>query len=533
MKRPQQRTGEIVDRLLEQLSDPPPSNPEMDSATNRVIRRLRSMEVDIQAEEIAPAQPVLLAPHRRFAMAIAGLAVLLAVVVGATMLHRNSSAFAVVETADGQLYRINEGRALSIQAGERLKKGEIVRTGRGAGATLALADGSRVEVRSNSEVALQTANDGVLLHLTKGSIIVSAAHQSDGHLYVQTRDATVTVVGTVFLVNAEEQGSRVAVIEGEVGVQQGTTAKKVRQGEQIATNPLMLSVPMIEEILWSRNAATHMALLQQSLTLLQQSVVFFTTTPQDSAKAVEAFELASVKPSSPRPDVPGECGWRTLQVNPGRLVLDAPLYFIITLAYDHEKSCRIVRETDRISGVPGWMRSEWFEIQAIIPAASPSYTRLQVVNGEAPKLQMMLQTLLADRFKLALHRETKEMPVYVLTLAKGGAKFIDWKDEDIRTKGYLDPPQEGFSKISGRQASMVNLADAVAAATRRPVINGTGLTGEFNYVADYVPLNNNGLDVPGPSIFTALEEQLGLKLEAARAPVEVLVIDHVERPTGN
>jgi uncharacterized protein (TIGR03435 family) len=533
MKRPQQRTGEIVDRLLNHISNPPPSHAEMDSATNRVLGRLRSMEVDIQAEGIAPPHLSIPAPYRRVAVAVAGLAVLLAVVVGTAIVQRQGSAFAVVEITDGQLYRITDGRARSILVGERLEKGEVIRTGVGAGTTLALADGSRVEVRSNSEVTLQTASDGVLLHLTGGSLIVTAAHQHNGHLYVRTRDTTVTVVGTVFLVNAEEKGSRVAVIQGEVGVQQGTISKKMHQGEEIATNPTMQSVPVIEEILWSRNAATHLALLQQSLTL-QQAIPFAPAGSQNSARAAEAFELASVKLSSPRPDVPGECGWRTLQVNPGRFVIDAPLYFIIALAYDHEKGCGIVRATDRISGVPGWVRSEWFEIQAIIPAGSTNYTRLQVVNGEAPKLQMMIQTLLADRFKLAVHHEMKEMPVYVLTLGKGGPKFIDWTDADIRLRGYLDAPRDGFSKIGGRKASMVNLADSVASATRRPVIDRTGLTGEFNYVVDYVPLNNNGLvDVPGPSIFAAIEEQLGLKLEAARAPVEVLVIDHVEKPTGN
>src|SRR5204862_6089465 len=114
-----------------------------------------------------------------------------------------------------------------------------------------LADGSLIEMRANSEMAIEAADDGVRIRLDAGSVIVTAAKQQKGHLYVQTKDVTVSVVGTVFLVNAEEAGSRVAVIQGEVRVQQGVILKKLLPGEQIETNPIMRSVPMIKEIQWS------------------------------------------------------------------------------------------------------------------------------------------------------------------------------------------------------------------------------------------------------------------------------------------
>src|SRR6185436_510717 len=94
-----------------------------------------------------------------------------------------------------------------------------------------------------------------------GSIIVSAAKQPSGHLYVQTKDMTVSVVGTIFLVNAEVDGSRVAVIEGEVRVHEGTTETKLRPGEQVSTSRTLAARPVKEEIAWSRQADAHLAIL--------------------------------------------------------------------------------------------------------------------------------------------------------------------------------------------------------------------------------------------------------------------------------
>ena len=139
-----------------------------------------------------------------------------------------------------------------------------MRTNRGAGAVLKLADGSGIEMRSNSALRLDQANDGVQIHLNAGSVIVNAARQRTGHLYVKTRDMTVSVVGTVFLVNAEEEGSRVAVIEGEVRVQQGEIETKLRPGQQVTTNPAMEAQLVSQEISWSPNAKAHIALLLQN-----------------------------------------------------------------------------------------------------------------------------------------------------------------------------------------------------------------------------------------------------------------------------
>src|SRR5262245_2363219 len=199
----------------------------------------------------------------RYGFPIAAAAVLAMAIVAIWVLENlPGGVFAVVEAADGGLYRAGEANAL--RAGETVKAGQSLRTNGGAGSVLVLADGSRVEMRSESELSLVRADDGVTIRLNTGGVIVNAAKQHNGSLYVQTKDVNVSVLGTVFFVAAEKEGSRVAVIEGEVRVKQGGTEKKLRPGEQVATNPLIPRLPVSEDISWSRQAETLLALLQQS-----------------------------------------------------------------------------------------------------------------------------------------------------------------------------------------------------------------------------------------------------------------------------
>ena len=144
------------------------------------------------------------------------------------------------------------------------------------GLQVTLADHSSVEMRAHSEMTVGRAADGIQIGLKTGDIIVSAAKQRDGHLYVQTKDMTVSVVGTVFLVNADEEGSRVGVIEGEVRVRERGTAwsrsgrqggreTRLRPGEQVATSSAIVARPLTEDINWSRNATAHLAILDSSM----------------------------------------------------------------------------------------------------------------------------------------------------------------------------------------------------------------------------------------------------------------------------
>src|SRR5678815_4845893 len=122
---------------------------------------------------------------------------------------------AIVQMVDGGLFKVSGHDAQGMKAGQRIERGETIRTGVNSGAMIELADGTRVELAGRSELALVRARDGVKIKLARGNVIVTAAKQH-GHLYVETNDCNVSVVGTVFAVSAGIKGSRVAVVEGEV-----------------------------------------------------------------------------------------------------------------------------------------------------------------------------------------------------------------------------------------------------------------------------------------------------------------------------
>jgi uncharacterized protein (TIGR03435 family) len=488
---------------------------------------------------------------------------------------------------DDALYRVVDG---VVQAGGTIRTN-------GGGAQLALVDGSRVEMRSQSELSLERADDGLRIRLDKGGIIVNAAPQRSGHLYVQTKDVTVSVIGTVFLVNATEDGSRVAVIEGEVHVQQGVIEKRLLPGEQVATNPSMEARAVREAIAWSRNAAALVALLQQS------TVAPAAIAAQNPPAPREAFEVASIRPtrfaaggergaggggpSSPRPagEPCGSSGMTSfIQFDPGRVAInDMTLYGLITWAY--EMPCRPWKGSHLLTGGPGWVRSDGYDIQAVIPPGPQAYTTIQLTApGRTrqlfePRFRSLLRTLLAERFRLTLRRETREVPVYVLTVAPGGSKLAAWKEGDpttqydlmsllarngtllteeqmsalgltaaevldLHTRKQLEGtmmrrasaagvrPLYGLADAKAPIASLVDQIDRTLDETiHRPVLDRTGLTGEFNFRVQYD--RAVGPEAVGPSIFAALEKELGLRLTPATAPMEVTVIEGAERPTPN
>src|SRR5688572_19988568 len=169
---------------------------------------------------------------------------------------------ATVQMVDGGLFKISGQDVQPVKAGQRIEREEAVRTGLASGAMLELADGTRVEMAAKSELALTRARDGVKIKLARGNVIVTAAKQH-GHLYVETIDCNVSVVGTVFAVSSGLKGSRVAVIEGEVYVEQENgTEESLLPGEQTYTNPDMGALPIEEEIGWSRNAEALIKELQ-------------------------------------------------------------------------------------------------------------------------------------------------------------------------------------------------------------------------------------------------------------------------------
>jgi uncharacterized protein (TIGR03435 family) len=160
----------------------------------------------------------------------------------------------------------------------------------------------------------------------------------------------------------------------------------------------------------------------------------------------------------------------------------------------------------------------------------------------------MLQALLADRFQLAVRRETKEVPVYALTVAKGGTKLrpSNLPEEEYptpRTPARAGGTESGSGHVLFQSESMPDFAWALsrtAAVGDRVVVDRTELPGRYDFELTFVretppvaATDNDPATREGPSIFSALQEQLGLKLEPAKAPVEFLVVEHVERPTAN
>ena len=248
------------------------------------------------------------------------------------------------------------------------------------------------------------------------------------------------------------------------------------------------------------------------------------------------FEVASIKP-----DAPGGVSTGNLQLLAGgRLSAQKVLLqFFIQNAYELKPY--------QIVGAPDWINSEGYDIEA-------------KAEGDASPDQMrqMMRALLAERFQMTAHRETREMPVYALTEAKGGFKAPGPNELSCAEPGPDSPPASdeigpcgrarvtigrmGSAQIKGGKISMAELARVLSNLMGRTVLERTGVDGEFDVHLQF------GLDdaifgiprPPGvaaengpPSIFVAVQEQLGLKLESTKGPVEVLVIDHVERPSGN
>jgi len=500
--------------------------------------------------------------------------------------------------ADNALFRVADGKIYD--------DGRTIRSnGDGKGVVLALTDGSRVEMRSQSELALERAVDGLRIRLIRGGIIVDAAAQRAGHLYVQTKDVTVSVVGTVFLVNADEQGSRVAVIEGEVRVQQGTTEKKLLPGEQVATSPAMAKASIKEEIAWARNAPVLIGLLQQA------AVTPVALAPQNPVSAKLAFEAISIRPALIAPggagrgagggggrgsrrnlrgDDPCSLGGEPV-VDPRRF--DAANVTLIQLAsWAYGIDCWMNRGPDVLFGGPDWTRKDGYDVVATIPEGTQSHTSQQLRRHEAPAIQAMLRSMLEDRFGIVVHREMRDMPVYILSVVSGGPKFtrvnpparlvdaqgnpVDpqqvaanpglirfnvpspdrvhpefsvWEQGD--TRNFLN---RGPSEIHGRKRTMADLTSSLWLYMGRPVLDRTGLKGDFNFFLTFVVFECPTCPFVAPSPDAPREpappgfqpgpprrelplietlEQVGLELKPARERVEVLVIDRIERPSEN
>ena len=178
---------------------------------------------------------------------------------------------ATLENADGAVYVISDAGSRQLAAGEQLQKGERVRTAKDSDALLRLADGSTVEMRERSEFSVSETRRGVTVNLMRGDVVVEAANQHGGHLYVQTPDSLVSVKGTIFAVESGTKGSRVSVVEGEVQVNHQGKDEILNPGDTTTTSRNLDKTPVSQNVAWSRNAARY-ANLVSDLAKLRRDV---------------------------------------------------------------------------------------------------------------------------------------------------------------------------------------------------------------------------------------------------------------------
>ncbi len=259
------------------------------------------------------------------------------------------------------------------------------------------------------------------------------------------------------------------------------------------------------------------------------------------------YDVVSVKPSKP-----GNRDSISMSMVPtpdGFSATNVTLQMLIALAYGIEE--------DQIARAPDWLDTDRFDVGAKMD--SSVMDQLEKLSRDENKLarQRMLQALLADRFKLTIHRETKALPAYSLLIAKNGPKLKEAKPGDTYPNGFVTPAGRGGAgqMMQSTSAAGYNfVAQGIPFSTlvgwlsvqlRRPVVDKTGLTGSYdvtlNYSLDFSQLRapSDGASLPpapdatSPPLLTAVQEQLGLKLESGKGGGEAIVIDHAEKPSGN
>jgi len=260
------------------------------------------------------------------------------------------------------------------------------------------------------------------------------------------------------------------------------------------------------------------------LLLLALSIPFATLAQQSSAP-LPVYDVVSIHEN--------RSGSNTMSIRGGGAGFVATNVDLTTLLMNAYNIRR-----DLMSGLPGWANSTSFDVNAKV--SDPDIAAMKdLPRGQR---QAMLVTLLQDRFHLRAHIEVKTLPVYDLVIAKGGSKL---KENAALPTESSDPnngpskPKPGSMMVSNSQMTAVgiatsNLAANLAFHVERNVIDKTGLTGKYDFTLKWRPDNADATtDNNAPDLFTALQEQLGLKLEPSKGPVDTLVIDHIERPSEN
>jgi uncharacterized protein (TIGR03435 family) len=192
-----------------------------------------------------------------------------------------------------------------------------------------------------------------------------------------------------------------------------------------------------------------------------------------------------------------------------------------------------LKTRDQMIGLPSWASSDSFDIQAKMDEATADALQKLPKEERRNAQQQMMQTLFADRFGLKVHHESRALPVYNLVVAKGGPK--------MKVSPTNEGSRSGMSNINftAQGLTMEGIVFGLSNIVGRQVIDKTGLTGNYDFKLTWTPdemsatPDSSASGDSGPSIFAAIEDQLGLKLVSAKGPVEVIVVDHIEKPSAN
>ena len=255
--------------------------------------------------------------------------------------------------------------------------------------------------------------------------------------------------------------------------------------------------------------------------------------PEDANIKLPDYDVASVKENEA-----GDRMMRIMNTPDGFSCTNIPLSTIIGIAYG-------VRQ-DLISGGPGWVTSTGFDVEAKVAGSD-----LEAFKKLSPRQRnTLLQSLLADRFHLKLHHETKVLPMYDLVVAKGGPKLKPAPTPDTppngppnATKGLGAAKPRGMMTMGpgmfkGEGLPIKSLTNNLSSILEHTVVDKTGLPGDYDFDLKWTPEEgapsaDNGSAESSASIFTAIQEQLGLKLQSTKGPVDTLIIEHVELPSKN
>jgi uncharacterized protein (TIGR03435 family) len=249
------------------------------------------------------------------------------------------------------------------------------------------------------------------------------------------------------------------------------------------------------------------------MTLPKLLLLLLVTQLSQAQTPVPTFEVATIKPAAISSDGHTHINYPP---NDNFSAINITLLVLMQWAYG-------IPEKQILDG-PSWFSSTRFDIQAKADLGDKMKGLTSEQRNELKR--RMVQALLADRFQLKLHTETRTLPAYDLVLAKGGSKLLP-SESNGNSFGI------GRTYFNGQGLGMTSIAEELSKIAGRVVVDKTALTGRYDFKFQWTPDDAVASDAEAPELFTAIQEELGLKLEPAKEPVPVLVVDHVEQPSPN